>query len=272
MAQWLELYGNINPYDFTVDSLQKFHDNTVKTGQIKFDLLVRHDPLSQKEQGYLNDAIQKAQKSEISLGRMSNLSDRFTKEAPNMRAGIVGRMDEWMTSIVGSEGDVQALRTEYEQVKNKLVVEGLPPGVASDTDIAIAMRGWPASTANPAMVSAFLRGAAKIEAIIYAQAQHEAQYLSRHQTQRGQLTEWQKLRDSRSLDAMRRFGGLSVPKNADGTPMSPEEAAQLQYGTPPVKEPLSPYIARPKGEQAAGAVKEAADQLVPLVDLLDAYK
>jgi hypothetical protein len=70
---------------------------------------------------------------------------------------------------------------------------------------------------------------------------------------------------------MRRFGGLSVPKNADGSPMSPEDAAQLQYGTPAVNEPLSPFIARPKGEQAAGAVDEALQQAVPLGNLVNKY-
>jgi hypothetical protein len=269
MAQWLELYGNINPYDFTSASLDKFHKNTIATGQLEFGMLERVEDLSNKEQGYLNDAIKKAQASEVSLGRMSNMADRFQKEAPNMRAGLVGRLDEWMTSIAGTEGDVQALRTEYEQVKNKLVVEGLPPGVASDTDIAIAMRGWPSATANPAMVAAFLRGASKIEAISYAQASHEAQFLSRNKTQQGQLDEWSRLRDTRALEAMRRFGGLSVPKNADGSPMSPEDAAQLQYGTPQVSGKPPPLLQR--GQQAAAAVEEAAGGLVPLKDLMENY-
>ena len=51
--------------------------------------------------------------------------------------------------------------------------------------------------------------------------------------------------------------------------MSPEEAAELQYGTPPVNEPLSPFIAR--GDEAAGAVDEALQQAAPLGDLVNKY-
>ncbi len=46
-----------------------------------------------------------------------------------------------------------------------MVMESLPPGVASDKDIAIAMSGFPSATANPEYVAQYMRGMAKLAAI-----------------------------------------------------------------------------------------------------------
>ncbi len=239
METFLRMYGNINPYDFEADSIQAFHESFVASGQPNFSLLKRKEELSSTEQGILRDAITRANEREITLGRMSNLADRFEAGGlQGMRSGVIASADEWIKGLVGGQDQYTALRTEYDQVKNKLVVSGLPPGVASDTDIKIAMDGWPGRNAGPEYIASFLRGMMKIQAIEHAQSAHEAGWLSRNRSQEGQLEDWQRNRDVLSQQAIQQFGGVYAPVDAQGNPLNPQDAAMLRYSqfggaTPP---------------------------------------
>lgn len=267
MSQWLELYGNINPYDFTVDSLQKFHENTIETGQLKFDLLERVETLSTKEQGFLNEAINSAQDKEMQMSRMINLADRFEQAGmQGMKSGALASLEDWFMKFAGTEDDFRLLKTEYDQVKNTGVMEALPPGIASDKDIEIAMRGWPGATANPEYLSAFLRGMAKMRAFEHAQQAHAARFLSRNRTQQGQLADWQKNRDVLMLKSLDRFGGVYNPLNADGTPIAAEDAARLRFGSPKIGDTtVTTPAQQSSGFDAAGEkVKQTIDDLLKL--------
>ena len=50
-------------------------------------------------------------------------------------------------------------------MRNSLVSQSLPPGVASDRDIALAMEGFLPANADARALSSFLRGMSKIQSI-----------------------------------------------------------------------------------------------------------
>jgi len=195
MEQFLKMYGSINPRDFTPESLQKFQDTFVQTGQPRFDLLQRIDDLSNKEQGFLNEAITRAQKAEYDVGRMATLANRFEEMKPQLMSGAAGSASEWLARLMGSEDEVTRLRTEYEQLRVSGAVNSLPKGPASDKDIQLVLKGWPSSTASPEYLASFLRGMQKLRVIEMAQASHSAAYLSRNKSQAGQLSDWNKNKD-----------------------------------------------------------------------------
>ena len=43
------------------------------------------------------------------------------------------------------------------------MLDSLPPGVASDSDIQVAMEAFPDDTANPELIATFMRGMAKLQ-------------------------------------------------------------------------------------------------------------
>ena len=49
-------------------------------------------------------------------------------------------------------------------MRNTAVLDMLPPGVASDKDIELALAAFPTETSSPANIAGFLRGMAKLQA------------------------------------------------------------------------------------------------------------
>ena len=227
----LRLYGNVNPYDFSPESLNAFEQYRQRTGQLNFGLLQERERMNATKEKALSDANERAFKAEQDIGRMGYLANGFEDmlRSGQIRGGVLGSAGEWLKRLTGSEDQVTQLRTEYEQLKNKNVVQSLPPGVASDKDIEIAMRGWPGSTASPAYLAAFLRGMQKLRALDYAKALHDAEYIGRTASQRGMLENWSRNKTLYLKRAIDMAGGVYNPTNPDGSPMTAEQAADLRY-------------------------------------------
>jgi len=75
-------------------------------------------------------------------------------------------------------------------VRNSQVVKNLPPGVASDRDIQIAMEGYPTDTTNPETMAAFLRGMAKLERYNEDFNDFAAGYVDKNNGTRGMVDAW----------------------------------------------------------------------------------
>lgn len=265
VEKFLRLYGNVNPYDFEVDSLQKFQDNFVQTGNLQFDLLRRKDDLSTKEQGFLNDAITGAHKAQSDVGRMTDLSNRFMEQGQRgmLKGRLAGGISEWLKTMVGSEDEVSRLRTEYEQLRISNVVQNLPPGVASDKDVELVLRGWPAQTADPAYLASFLRGMQKLRAVDYARAAHGAAFLGNTRSQVGQLQDWEKNKDWLIEDAFRKTG-LRIYN--PGKNVSAEDAAQMRWNQEVGAAPVTKATPRAATRPAPSTDKPLKPSTKSLVD------
>jgi hypothetical protein len=231
MERYQRMYGAVNPFDWTAQSLQKYHEHFVKTGERRFDFLVEKEKLSSAEQGFLNTYIGTAQQAESDLGRMNDIAARYQQAAiEGIAAGVPAKAFELMKSVVGGEDATTQLRTEYEQLRMKGVLSNLPAGPATDKDVAIAQKGWPQPTASPAYIASFLRGMQKLRAIDAAQAAHSAAYLSMHQRETGMLEDWNKRRAGLIADAWAPYGGVYNPMNPEtGKPYSDDEAAVMYF-------------------------------------------
>lgn len=194
LMQMMQMYGNINPHDFEAASIQKFHENLLKTGKPDFSMLVRYDPYSTVEQKEVNRLNTEALKGEEQLWRFQSLAQRFEEfAATGAAAGVPARLEEFFRKTFGKENELSALRTEFNNTINNAVLQSLPPGVASDKDIAIAMGGWPAGTSNPEFIGAYLRVMRGYQAYKYAQTLYRARFMAQNRgDERNFLESWNK--------------------------------------------------------------------------------
>lgn len=233
IEQFLKLYGNVNPFDWSAPSLQKFHDNYIKTGQLQFDLLEPKRGLTAEENKAILEADTAMYKAGSQIGQIGSLISRLDAAASrgDYTKGIVGSVDEWFTqNISGNPDDTEMIKQNYRDLKNQIVIQRLPPGVASDKDIAIAREGWPGPNVSPAYLASFLRGVQKMEVLNYAYQQHRSYYISQTQEVAGLSSSWQKLGRDFMADSLA-ANGLQFynPKNPDGSEMTFEQASRHFY-------------------------------------------
>ena len=92
--------------------------------------------------------------------------------------GSLGSASEWLKKSTGSQGAVTELRQEYTRLRNNAAIKSLPPGPATDRDIELALSGFPPATANPAVISSFLTGMAKMQQLVGATEAARADWLA----------------------------------------------------------------------------------------------
>jgi hypothetical protein len=109
----------------------------------------------------LNDATTASIAADQSSLQMLSLADRLEQESA--RSGVTAKGAELYKQVTGNQDGVTALRQEYTRLRSSAVLKMLPPGPASDKDIAFAMKGFPEDTADPKAMASFLRGMGKIQ-------------------------------------------------------------------------------------------------------------
>lgn len=117
-------------------------------------------PLSQEADKVINMATDAVNGSLLLSTQAENLANAYDAQKPP--AGWAGSALDWARKALGGQGVFDSLRQEYVKLRNTDVLKNLPPGVASDRDIEIALKAFPDENANPAQLSAFLRGTAKL--------------------------------------------------------------------------------------------------------------
>ncbi len=223
--------GPLTPGHYTEESLQKYWNELQTTGDRDYSLLERHEALTDRETGLIDTAMQGAYKAETMMNRASRLANGFLEAArAGQASGIIADLQRFGARILGTQGAADKLFMELDQLANEEIIQNLPPGVASDRDIEIAMRGRPPATANPAYVAAWLNGKVKQNAIKHAYQTFRADYLSRNKTMAGFPQAWNEAREAITMRALQRAGGLYAPVDEQGNLLDPEQAAMQKYG------------------------------------------
>ena len=204
IGQYLRMFGTINPRDWTADSMKKFYDNFRQRGTLDHSLLTRYEGMSGTEEKFLDRYTTQATEAQGSLFRIADLTTRMENQIGRLgvrRGRLAGGFDRIMRDLFGlQDTDLSLLRTEFTQMVNTDVINNLPPGVASDRDIAIVREGYPNQYADPAYIAAFLRGMQKIKIAQHEQNSHHAAYLGAFKSQDGLAEDWTKT----GLDRVRR--------------------------------------------------------------------
>jgi hypothetical protein len=94
--------------------------------------------------------------------------------------GAASRLGEFAKKSIGAEGYETGLRQEYTRLRNQAGIKSLPPGPATDKDIALALKGFPEDTANSKSIASFLRGMAKLQEIDAASNNAKTDWLAQN--------------------------------------------------------------------------------------------
>lgn len=124
----------------------------------------------------INESVNASMKATEEGLQAKQIADDLARLSPT--AGALGKFEERKKNFFGDEDNVTDLRTRINKMTVNVVMEGLPPGAASDKDIELAMSTVPTSTMNPQMLESYFRGVAKISALNAYKENLKAKHLS----------------------------------------------------------------------------------------------
>ena len=136
----------------------------------------------------LSNSIDRAIEAESNVRSYNALADDFNKL--NVAGGLRASWGESLKDITGNQDAVTDLRKKFNAIKSSQVVNNLPPGAASDTDIALALSGFPSDRASGPQIERFLMGLSKIEEQAAAFENWRADYISEKGNEKGLLKAW----------------------------------------------------------------------------------
>lgn len=148
------------------DRLKLDRDKLQSDVELKlFELNQKGGQLDASATKIVNDSAVASVGAEQSAGRMLDLASRI--ESAEGGRGLGTTFSEKFKTLTGNQDAFTQLRNEYTRLRNTQAIKSLPPGVATDKDIELALKGLPPETADAAVLASFLRGMAKM-------AQYEA--------------------------------------------------------------------------------------------------
>lgn len=142
---------------------------------------------TQKRLSEFNDAATMAANNVV---KYEDLASQFDQ---GIEGGVIsGSWGEYIADLTGNQDWKTELRKDFAQVRASEAVRNLPPGAASDADIALALKPFPSDNASGAQVASFLRGLSKLSAYNEQYNTFKANYISENGSERGMLEAWKK--------------------------------------------------------------------------------
>lgn len=186
--------------------------------------------LDNRSKAAIREASEKAAEARVLTSSIRNMANEFARL--EVTSGVLGTMKEKWKTLTGTQDEVTALKTKFNQIKNNMVMEALPPGVASDKDIEMAMTGFPDDTWNDEQISSYMKGMAKLTALTSAEAEARAIHLAENKgVDHGFEAEWaKKINEPGFAEALAQRHGLIWRENLDenGNPVRPISDAEAQ--------------------------------------------
>jgi len=148
------------------------------------------------QEGQLAQSLMKAQNPELSAGLQTLVDKSVTDSvaaagtASQMRSlaqqakqaqwsgGTATQWNETFKSLIGGEDAQTRLITQIQGVLSKEVLSNLPPGPATDKDVALAQKAVMKATANPQELAQALEAAARLQDKSAAIQQAKADFIS----------------------------------------------------------------------------------------------
>ncbi len=165
---------------------------------------------------HLEKRLSTASDASIESGNNSRsfirLADDF--EGADVGGGLFqGEWNEKYKEITGTPDAITNLRKRYNSIVASQAVSNLPPGAASDKDIALALDGFPGKNATGKQISSFLRGLSKIEAESERFNSFQADYISNNRSEINMVKEWKSLRKQEDEEFNKILSDLPTPES-----------------------------------------------------------
>jgi hypothetical protein len=126
----------------------------------------------------INESAVTAATSKQSADQFNDLAKRL--EAEGGGYGVFSSASDFLKKGAGFQGGMTQLRQEYIRLRNTAAIKSLPPGPATDRDIALALKGFPGENASAGDLSSFLRGMAKLQDIDAAVGNAKTDWLAQN--------------------------------------------------------------------------------------------
>lgn len=184
-----DILSTLDPDKYTPDSLNAF-TKAAEEGTVNYSLLDSRTELSVNAEKALltaQDATFNARKGAANSRQLAS-----TLTTKDISSGVVARVEEAWNEFWGTQDEVSALRKEYTRIRNLEVIHSLPPGVASDRDISIIIKGFPASDTNPENLQEWLESFARVQDAEAEYQRFKSAYISRQNNSKGFLSSWDK--------------------------------------------------------------------------------
>jgi hypothetical protein len=104
-------------------------------------------------------------------------------------SGQAAKVAEGIKDFFGVENNVSAMRKNTTKLINEGIIQALPKGPASDTDVALVARGFPESTADPEYLASWLDAYSRVQQSLVMYNQMKSNYISSNRTSAGFLKE-----------------------------------------------------------------------------------
>ena len=124
----------------------------------------------------VNDSAVAAAASKQSADQYNDLAKRL--DAAGGGFGAATSFADYLRKQTGAQSPLTELRQEYTRIRNSAAIKSLPPGVATDKDIELALKGIPPENANASTMASFLRGMAKMQDIEASVANAKTDWLA----------------------------------------------------------------------------------------------
>lgn len=144
-------------------------------------------------QKILDTAQNTAFESERTANEFDLLVDDFRGQG--FEGGVASSIGEFLKDTLGTQDEVSQLRRKFRGIRASQATKNLPPGPASDKDIALALSGFPPDNAPAEAIASFLVGASKLARIDNAFQTFKAEYISQNKNSSGLIKAWRDNKD-----------------------------------------------------------------------------
>ena len=124
----------------------------------------------------VNDSAVTAAAAKQSADQYNDLAKRL--DAAGGGYGAATSFADYLRKTTGAQSPLTELRQEYTRIRNSAAIKSLPPGVATDKDIELALKGIPPENANASTMASFLRGMGKMQDIEASVANAKTDWLA----------------------------------------------------------------------------------------------
>jgi len=124
----------------------------------------------------VNESAVTAAASKQSADQYNDLAKRLDAEGGGY--GVFTSARDYLNKALGTQSSLTQLRQEYTRIRNSAAIKSLPPGVATDKDIELALKGIPPENANASTMASFLRGMGKMQDIEASVANAKTDWLA----------------------------------------------------------------------------------------------
>ena len=139
--------------------------------------------------------------------------------------GATGQAKEAWKRFTGTEDPESMARKAYDRIRVTKAIGNLPPGVASDKDIALVLEPFPTSFTNYKQLREYLAGLRRAEQKIMEVNNFRHNYIKDNRTEAGLPEAWR----DRWTELTSEGGKFYVPKDGeDALGLDPEERAAFE--------------------------------------------